>query len=58
MLARGIVGMKFAITRLEGKVKMSQNREPRDRVGVVQGLRARASGNDEEIAALVERLNR
>jgi len=58
MLARGIVGMTFTITRLEGKAKMSQNREPRDRAGVVQGLRERASGEDEETAALVERLNR
>jgi transcriptional regulator len=58
MLARGIVGITFTITRLEGKAKMSQNREPRDRGGVVQGLRARGSGEDEPIAELVERLNR
>src|SRR4051812_13147095 len=49
MMARGIVGLKFAITRLEGKVKMSQNREPRDRAGVVRGLADRASGHDSEI---------
>ena len=58
MLARGIVGMTFTITRLEGKAKMSQNREPRDRGGVVQGLRARGSGEDKETATMVERLNR
>jgi transcriptional regulator len=58
MLARGIVGMTFTITRLEGKAKMSQNREPRDRGGVVQGLRARGSGEDKETAAMVERLDR
>jgi len=58
MMARGIVGLKFAITRLEGKVKMSQNREPRDRAGVVQGLADRATGHDSEIASLVEKLNR
>jgi transcriptional regulator len=58
MLLRGIVGLTFTITRLEGKAKMSQNREPRDRAGVVQGLHARASGEDEQIAELVERLNR
>jgi transcriptional regulator len=57
MLARGIVGMTFTITRLEGKAKMSQNREPRDRDGVVQGLRDRAAGDDEQTATLVERLN-
>ena len=58
MLLRGIVGLTFTISRLEGKAKMSQNREPRDRAGVVQGLRERASGEDEPIAELVERLNR
>jgi transcriptional regulator len=58
MMLRGIVGMTFTITRLEGKAKMSQNRDARDRAGVVQGLRERASGEDEGIAELVERLNR
>ena len=58
MLLRGIVGMTFTITRLEGKAKMSQNREARDRAGVVQGLRERASGDDEAIAGLVDRQQR
>ena len=54
-MLRGIVGFRFAITRLEGKWKMSQNREMQDRTGVVEGLRARASGDDLEVAGLVER---
>ena len=58
MMARGIVGLKFPIARLEGKTKMSQNREPRDRAGVVRGLTDRAQGQDAEIASLVEKLNR
>jgi transcriptional regulator len=58
MMLRGIVGLKFAITQLEGKVKMSQNREPRDRAGVVRGLTDRAHGQDSEVASLVEKLNR
>ncbi len=58
MLLRGIVGLTFEITRLEGKAKMSQNREPRDRAGVVKGLRERADEQDAQIAELVERLNR
>ena len=58
MLLRGIVGLTFTITRLEGKAKMSQNRGPRDRAGVVKGLHERASGEDVQIAELVERLNR
>lgn len=58
MLARGIVGQKLEITRLEGKQKMSQNRPLPDRAGVVQGLGERANGEDNEIAALVDKLMR
>jgi len=50
VMLRGIVGFRFAITRLEGKWKMSQNREMPDREGVVAGLTARASGEDGECA--------
>jgi len=56
MLTRGIVGLSFAITRLEAKAKMSQNRETADRAGVVQGLAERADGHDAEIARLVAKL--
>ncbi len=52
-MLRGIVGFRFAITRLEGKWKMSQNREVQDRAGVVSGLRARRHGDDLEIADYV-----
>jgi transcriptional regulator len=52
--ARGIVGMKFVITRLEGKVKMSQNREARDSEGVVRGLTERGERQDAAAAGLVE----
>ncbi len=51
----GIVGFRFAITRLQGKWKMSQNREVQDRIGVVKGLNARAAGDDLEIAEVVSR---
>ncbi len=37
---KGIVGFQLPITRLQGKWKMSQNRTPADRAGVVDGLRA------------------
>ena len=53
VMARGIVGLELAITRLEGKVKMSQNRPPADREGVVRGLAERADGDDAHAAALV-----
>src|SRR5262245_22764789 len=55
VMLRGIVGFRFAIMRLEGKWKMSQNREIRDREGVVEGLGKRAAGDDLEIADLVSR---
>jgi transcriptional regulator len=44
VMLRGVVGFRFTIARLEGKWKLSQNREAPDRAGVVQGLGARAAG--------------
>jgi transcriptional regulator len=38
-MLRGIVGIALPITRLEGKIKMSQNRPAADQAGVVDGLR-------------------
>jgi len=38
-MLRGIVGIRLPIARLEGKVKMSQNRPAADQDGVVTGLR-------------------
>ena len=55
---QGIVGLTFAITRLEGKMKMSQNRDMRDREGVVRGLGERAQGDDAVTAALVAKFLR
>jgi transcriptional regulator len=57
-MLRGIVGFRFAITRLEGKWKMSQNREIHDRQGVVAGLRSRDSGDDPAIADYVAQQNK
>jgi transcriptional regulator len=51
---RGIVGVTLAISRLEGKVKMSQNRDMADRDGVVRGLAERGEAEDAEVAALVQ----
>lgn len=39
-MLRAIVGVSLRIERLEGKVKMSQNRPAADRAGVVEGLSA------------------
>ena len=43
---RGIVGLRLAISRIDGKAKFSQNRSAADRAGVVSALRA-----DEDAAA-------
>jgi transcriptional regulator len=58
VMARGIVGLRLTITRLEAKAKMSQNRDQRDRAGVVEGLVERAQPDDRATAELVERLTR
>ena len=54
-MVRAIVGIRLPIARLEGKWKMSQNREIEDRKGVVAGLGARGEGEDAAIAEIVER---
>src|SRR5471030_603789 len=51
-MLRGIVGIVLPIVRLEGKVKMSQNRPAADIAGVVDGLRR--DGRD-DLAAAVDR---
>ena len=38
-MLRGIIGIALPIARLEGKLKMSQNRPAADQAGVVEGLR-------------------
>jgi transcriptional regulator len=38
-MLRGIVGIALPIARLEGKMKMSQNRPATDQTGVIDGLR-------------------
>jgi transcriptional regulator len=48
-----IVGIEIALTRLEGKWKVSQNRSAADRLGVVAGLTANETPGALEMAALV-----
>lgn len=52
-LMRGLVGIEIEITRLEGKWKVSQNRPPEDRAGVVAGLRALGQDSARAMADLV-----
>jgi transcriptional regulator len=55
VMLRGIVGIRLPVARLEGKWKMSQNREAEDRAGVERGFAARAEGDDLELAQMVRR---
>jgi transcriptional regulator len=48
---RAIVGLELTVTRLEGKLKLSQNRSRADREGVIAELRQRG---DEASAALAD----
>lgn len=50
---KGIVGMRLAITRLEGKRKMSQDESVEDRLGVARGLAASDRANDRAVAPLI-----
>lgn len=50
----GIVGVEIKIDRFEGKWKVSQNKGPSDRNGVVDGLRAVDTDETNAMAKLVE----
>jgi len=50
VMLRGIVGVQFEITRIEGKKKLSQNRSEPDRHGVVTGLRLDGAEHDLALA--------
>jgi transcriptional regulator len=45
-----IVAFRLEIDALQGKRKLSQNRAPEDRSGVIRGLRERAGDEDRAIA--------
>jgi transcriptional regulator len=53
-LLRGITAFTLDVERVESKHKLSQNRSPADRAGVVAGLKGRATGDDDLLAALME----
>lgn len=54
LMKRAIVGIEIEITRLEGKVKMSQEMGKGDRAGVVKGFRNTGSELGREMARLVQ----
>ena len=51
----GIVGLELPVARLEGKWKVSQNRDAVDRAAVVSGLRATDDAGRRAMADLVEK---
>lgn len=53
-----IVGLKLTITRLTGKLKMSQNRPAQDRANVIQTLRAHDTESSRSMADAIQRANR
>lgn len=55
---RAIVGLELAVTRVEGKRKLSQNRDEPDRAGALTGLRARADQGDPRSAAVADAMDR
>lgn len=52
---KGIVGLEIEVTKIEGKFKLSQNRNEADRAGVKSGLAAEASP---DARAMSERMKR
>jgi transcriptional regulator len=52
MLA-SIVGIEIPISKLQGKWKVSQNRKPADRLGVIAGLESQATVRSRAMAKLV-----
>jgi transcriptional regulator len=52
-LIRGIVGIRFSVSRLDAKAKMGQNRDVRDALGAADGLAARAQRSDLAVSAMM-----
>ena len=47
---RAIVGIEFAVERIEAKAKLSQNKDDADFAGVVAGLRDEGAGREHAVA--------
>lgn len=55
---KGIVGIEIQITKLEGKWKVSQNKDDQDRAGVQGGLELEQDPNAIAISQLIERFGK
>ncbi len=56
-MMKAIVGIEFQIEKIYGKLKMSQNRSSKDRVGAINGLRESASENHVAVAKMIKEIN-
>jgi transcriptional regulator len=57
-MLKGIYGLSLRITRLEGKMKMSQNRPATDHQGIIDGLRSDGQADlADAVAEITGRLN-
>jgi transcriptional regulator len=54
-LVAGIVGFEIQVEELEGKLKLSQNRSPADRLRVMHALKERAAGDDLAVLEWMQR---
>ena len=57
-LLRGIVGVRFTISRIDAKAKMGQNRDTRDALGAADGLVARGEGADVAVSTMMRAARR
>lgn len=53
-LLAAITAFSIEVTRVESKRKLSQNKSPADRAGVIEGLRARGGDGDAAVAKLMD----
>ena len=52
-MLRGIIGLEIAVTRLEGKFKLSQNRPAADRPRIIAALERREDPDSRAVAQLM-----
>jgi transcriptional regulator len=55
---RAIVGVEFTIEQVEGKAKLSQNRDDADVDGAIAGLRREGGAREHQVADAMEALRR
>ena len=56
-MMKAIVGIELQIEKIYGKLKMSQNRSSKDRVGAINGLGEGASENHLAVAKMIKEIN-